>query len=253
MSVERSFEAWEEVQRHGQDLADRLAQGFTGLIQSHMTNTPAFTWPNRQKAKLFDLEFRGQNFNGRDLGVLTDYSGINGVSAIFDIGNRICQAGADFGACLNGLVQQFFRRLPVPFRQEEAVGMDVRMDENATGGKLGGSSDEEIGGFNLKSVGYLGVINITSTYDSRTNNIESSLVARGDLWRVETSHGSSTSGNDNSSLFLVQLGPLLFVRDSTLLLPVHLSKQHLLWYGYDRKLYGGAYVAMLGLALTFYI
>ncbi|KAJ9183027.1 hypothetical protein P3X46_006947 [Hevea brasiliensis] len=267
MSVERSFEAWEEVQRHGQDLADRLAQGFTGLIQSHMTNTPAFTWPNPQKAKLFDLEFRGQNFNGRDLGVLTDYSGINGVSAIFDIGNRICQAGADFGACLNGLVQQFFRRLPVPFRQEEAVGMDVRMDgkrsnfgvgvegelelvserlrdygfveNDATGGKLGGSSDEEIGGFNLKSVGYLGksqgVINITSTYDSRTNNIESSLVGRGDLWRVETSHGSSTSGNDNSSLFLVQLGPLLFVRDSTLLLPVHLSKQHLLWYGYDRK------------------
>ncbi|KAL6561722.1 hypothetical protein OROMI_017323 [Orobanche minor] len=76
---------------------------------------------------------------------------------------------------------------------------------------------------------------MTSTYDSRTRNVESSLVARGDLWRVETSQGSSTSGNENSSLFLVQLGPVLFVRDSTLLLPVHLSKQHLLWYGYDRK------------------
>lgn len=76
---------------------------------------------------------------------------------------------------------------------------------------------------------------MTSTYDSRTRNIESSLVARGDLWRVEASQGSSTSGNENSSLFLVQLGPVLFVRDSTLLLPVHLSKQHLLWYGYDRK------------------
>ncbi|EEF27124.1 hypothetical protein RCOM_1881470 [Ricinus communis] len=80
-------------------------------------------------------------------------------------------------------------------------------------------------------------MNITSTYDSRTRNFESSLIARGDLWRVEASHGSSTStsGNDNSSLFLIQLGPVLFVRDSTLLLPVHLSKQHLLWYGYDRK------------------
>ncbi|KAJ6298224.1 hypothetical protein OIU76_019377 [Salix suchowensis] len=43
------------------------------------------------------------------------------------------------------------------------------------------------------------------------------------------------SENDNSSLFLVQLGPVLIVRDSTFLLPVHLSKQHLLWYGYDRK------------------
>ncbi|KAF2314441.1 hypothetical protein GH714_026412 [Hevea brasiliensis] len=266
MSVERSFEAWEEVQRHGQDLADRLAQGFTGLIQSHMTNPPAFHWPNPQKSKLFDLEFPGHSFNGRDFGVLADNTGINGVSAIFDIGNRIGQAGADFGAGLNGLVQQLFRMLPVPFRQEESVGMEVRMDgkrsniglgmegdlglvseglrdygfvENATGGKLDGSSDEETGGFNLKSVGLLGkpqgVVNITSTYDSRNNNIESSLVARGDLWRVEASHGSSTSGNDNSSLFLFQLGPLLFVRDSTLLLPVHLSKQHLLWYGYDRK------------------
>ncbi|KAL0328402.1 UNVERIFIED_CONTAM: hypothetical protein Scaly_2272800 [Sesamum calycinum] len=38
----------------------------------------------------------------------------------------------------------------------------------------------------------------------------------GDLWRVEASQGSSTSGNENSSLFLVQLGPVLFVRDSTL-------------------------------------
>ncbi|KAK7852664.1 hypothetical protein CFP56_038242 [Quercus suber] len=81
----------------------------------------------------------------------------------------------------------------------------------------------------------LGIINITSTYDSRTCDVESSLVARGDLWRLESSHGSSSSGNDNSSLFLVQLGPVLFVRDTTLLLPVHLSKQHLLWYGYDRK------------------
>ena len=82
-----------------------------------------------------------------------------------------------------------------------------------------------------------GVINFTSTYDSRTQEVEGSLVARGDLWRVEASHGgsTSTSGNGNSSLFLVQLGPLLFIRDSTLLLPVHLSKQHLLWYGYDRK------------------
>lgn len=80
-----------------------------------------------------------------------------------------------------------------------------------------------------------GVINVTSTYDSRTQEVEGSIAARGDLWRVEASRGGSTSGNENSSLFLVQLGPLLFIRDSTLLLPVHLSKQHLLWYGYDRK------------------
>lgn len=76
---------------------------------------------------------------------------------------------------------------------------------------------------------------MTSMYDSRTLDIKIFLVARGDLWRVEASHKSSTSGNDNSSLFLIQLGPVLFVREATLLLPVHLSKQHLLWYGYDLK------------------
>ncbi|KAJ6950020.1 hypothetical protein NC651_003866 [Populus alba x Populus x berolinensis] len=267
MSVERSFEAWEEVQRHGQDFADRLAQGFTGLIQSHITYPPAFSWPNPPKSKLFDVEFPGHGFSKGDFGVLTDNSGINGFSAILDVGNRIGQAGADFGAALNGMVHQFFRILPVPFKQDEAGGVGVRMDgkrsevglglegelglvserlrdfgfveDNGGGGGVGGLLEEEIGGLNLKGVGYpgkpQGTINITSTYDSRTHNIESSLVARGDLWRVEASHGSSTSENDNSSLFLVQLGPVLILRDSTFLLPVHLSKQHLLWYGYDRK------------------
>ncbi|KAJ8755691.1 hypothetical protein K2173_022630 [Erythroxylum novogranatense] len=267
MSVERSFEAWEEVQRHGQDLADRLAQGFTGLIQSHMTNPPAFPWPNPQNSKLFDLEFPTHSFSGKDLGVLSDSTGINGVSAILDIGNRIGQAGADFGACLDGLVQQFFRRLPVPFKPEESVGVGFKMDKwsdvgfNVEGevglvterlkdfgfvkddgngdGPFEGLVEDETGGLNLKSTGLLGkpqgTVNITSTYESRTSSIESSVIARGDFWRMEASQGSSTSRNENTSLFLVQLGPVLFVRDTTLLLPVHLSKQHLLWYGYDRK------------------
>lgn len=76
---------------------------------------------------------------------------------------------------------------------------------------------------------------MSATYNTRSHDVESSFVARGDLWRLEASRSGSTSGNDTSPLYLVQLGPLLFVRDSTLLLPVHLSKQHLLWYGYDRK------------------
>ncbi|KAL9433073.1 hypothetical protein AB3S75_027981 [Citrus x aurantiifolia] len=270
MSVERSFEAWEEVQRHGQDLADRLAQGFTGLIQSHMTNPPSFHWPNPSKAKLFDLEFPISSSLNRHIVVPINKPEINGVSAIFDIANRIGQAGADFGAGVNGLVQQLFRHLPlplpVPFKEEESgvrmkLGGDMKrsdvcvsVDESfglrereregltdfgAAEIDAVNNSDEEAGGFDLRSAAHLGrpqgVINITSTYDSRTRDLEGSLVARGDLWRIEASNGSSTSGNDNSSLFLVQLGPLLFVRDSTLLLPVHLSKQHLLWYGYDRK------------------
>jgi hypothetical protein len=184
MSVERSFEAWEEVQRHGQDLADRLAQGFTGLIQSHIS-PPSFPWPNPQNSKLFDLEFPSQTFGSRDFGLVTDSSGLNGVSAILDIGNRIGQAGADFGAGLNGLVQQFFRRLPVPFRPEENAvavarvdveGSRLRSDVGATAqGDIGslsarlrdlgfaeddsgadGSLDDEVAGFNLRTAGLLG-------------------------------------------------------------------------------------------------
>ncbi|KAI5411567.1 uncharacterized protein LOC127086155 [Lathyrus oleraceus] len=264
MSAERSFEPWEEVQRHGQDLADRLAQGFTDLIHTHIT-PPQFVWPNPPKSKLFDLEFSTQSFGKRDFGLpVDDY----GVSAIFDIGNRIGQAGMDFGASLNGMVQQFFRSLPlpVPFKHEEdtvrvggggegrprrgLVGVSVnedlglgslteRLRNHGFSESVSGTVEEEIGGFNLGSAGHLGrrqgIINFTSTYDSRTQEVEGSVAARGDLWRVEASRGGSTSGNENSSLFLVQLGPLLFIRDSTLLLPVHLSKQHLLWYGYDRK------------------
>ncbi|TYJ01691.1 hypothetical protein E1A91_A13G172300v1 [Gossypium mustelinum] len=262
MSVERSFEAWEEVQRHGQDLADRLAQGFTCLIQSHMI-PPSFPWPNPPKSKLFDLEFPSQSFGNKDFGLPIDNSAIFDIG---DIGNMIGQVGADFGAGLNGLVQQFFRRLPIPLRAEESAVVSVRGDMSVKGqkaevgvndmeGLVGfsdskdfgfvgneshseGLGDEEIPGFNLKSAGLLGrpqgIINITSTFESRTRDLESSLVARGDLWRVEASNANSTSRNDNS-LFLIQLGPVLFVRDTTLLLPVHLSKQHLLWYGYDRK------------------
>ncbi|XP_039686621.1 uncharacterized protein [Medicago truncatula] len=243
--MESSFEAWEEMQRHGQDIADRFTQGFTELIHTRIT-PPQIVWPNPPKSKLFDLEFSTQSFGKKDFGLpVDDY----GVSAIFDIGNRIGQAGMDFGASLNGMVQQFFRSLPVPFKQEEdgvrvggkgeRGGVYERLKNHGFSESVSGSVDEEIGGLNLGSAGYLGrrqgVINFTSTYDSRTQEVEGSIATRGDLWRVEASRGGSTSGNENSSLFLVQLGPLLFIRDSTLLLPVHLSKQHLLWYGYDRK------------------
>lgn len=189
--MERSFEAWEEVQRHGQDLADRLAQGFTGLIQSHIT-PPSFPWPNHQAPKFFDVEFPSQSFAKRDFGLAIDNSGINGVSAIFDIGNRLGQAGADFGACLNGVVQQFFRRLPVPFRQDESVVASLRTDLNCQrtdggvtmqedlGSLVGrfrdlgfaesemvsdGSVDEEIPGFNLKTAGLLGRPQVNSRWN----------------------------------------------------------------------------------------
>ncbi|KAL8248101.1 hypothetical protein R6Q59_004969 [Mikania micrantha] len=116
---------------------------------------------------------------------------------------------------------QFFRRLPVPFRHEEDTVV-LKVDS-------GGQRTSDLG------INMQGVLNISSTFDSRTCEVESSLVSRGNFWRVKASRGSSTSASENPSLFLVQLGPQLFVRESTLLLPLHLSKQNLLWYGYDRK------------------
>lgn len=71
---------------------------------------------------------------------------------------------------------------------------------------------------------------VSTTFSSRTQDIETSVVARGDLWRVEATQGGATS-----PLFLLQLGPILVVRASTLLIPVHLSKRHCVWYGFDRK------------------
>jgi len=175
--MESSFEAWEEVQRHGQDIADRLTQGFTELIHTHIT-PPQFVWPNPPKSKLFDLEFSTQSFGKKDFGLpVDDY----GVSAIFDIGNRIGQAGMDFGASLNGMVQQFFRSLPMPFKQEEdgvrvggkgrerrglvGVGLNEdlglgllseRLKNHGFSGSVSGSVEEEIGGLNLGSAGHLG-------------------------------------------------------------------------------------------------
>lgn len=142
MSVERSFEAWEEVQRHGQDLADKLAQGFTGLI--HIT-PPSFQWPNPPTPKLFEVDFPTQNFIKSDFGLSVDNSPINGVGAIFDIGNRIGQAGVDFGACVNGVVQQFVRRLPVPFRHDESVGLSIGTEGHCTKASMGITMQEDLG------------------------------------------------------------------------------------------------------------
>lgn len=138
--MERSFEAWEEVQRHGQDLADKLAQGFTGLIQSHIT-PPSFAWPNPPTPKLFEVE----SFMKNDFGLSVDKSTITGVTAIFDIGNRIGQAGADFGASFSGVVQQFFRRLPVPFRHEESAGVSLGAESHGQRANIGITLQEDLG------------------------------------------------------------------------------------------------------------
>ncbi|KAL6845088.1 hypothetical protein ACP4OV_024583 [Aristida adscensionis] len=282
--MEISFEAWEGVQRHGQDLADRLAQGFTGLLQA----PPQFPWPPAPHKRMpFEIDLPVVPFGaGRGARAGKDFPfPAAAVSSVIDIGGRLGQAGVELGASVGGAVQHAVRQLPVPFRNgqirrrkgprppqaplpEAPVGegaavfvVERAVDRcpleaaaaaaaAATGsaaassvsGVAGGDDlDEEDEGFGCEigTLGNLkkskGTVNMSATYNTRNQDIESSVVARGDLWRLEASRSSSTSGSDTSPLYLIQLGPLLFVRDSTLLLPVHLSKQHLLWYGYDRK------------------
>ncbi|KAM3332334.1 hypothetical protein ACQJBY_027881 [Aegilops geniculata] len=275
--MEISFEAWEGVQRHGQDIADRLAQGFTGLLQA----PPQFPWPPvSHKLMPFEIDLpvvpfgaaRGAAAAGKD------FFPTAAVASVIDIGGRLGQAGVEIGTSVGGAVQHAVRQLPVPFRgaqirrrklqprppsAEGAVGLSSERAVDrcpleaaaaaaaaATGSaaastisgvRSGDDLEEDDDGYGCE-IGTLGnfkkskgTVNMSATYNTRNNDIESSVVARGDLWRLEASRSGSTSGNDTSPLYLVQLGPLLFVRDSTLLLPVHLSKQHLLWYGYDRK------------------
>jgi len=94
-------------------------------------------------------------------------------------------------------------------------------------------ADKEVMSIRAHSTGPTGCRSsafLCTTFSSRTEDIETSVVARGDLWRVE-----ATQGGTSAPLFLLQFGPILFVRASTLLLPIHLSKRHCLWYGFDRK------------------
>jgi hypothetical protein len=80
-----------------------------------------------------------------------------------------------------------------------------------------------------------GRVNVSATYNTRHQTVDGSVVARGEIWRFEASRGGSTYGNNSGPPFLIQLGPIIFVRDSTFLFPINLSEQHLVWYGYDRK------------------
>nr|CAB3478193.1 unnamed protein product [Digitaria exilis] len=113
--MEISFEAWEGVQRHGQDLADRLAQGFTGLLQA----PPQFPWPpSPHKRMPFDIDLPVVPFGaGRGAAPGKDFPfPAAAVSSVIDIGGRLGQAGAELGASVGGAVQHAVKHLPVPLR-----------------------------------------------------------------------------------------------------------------------------------------
>jgi hypothetical protein len=114
--MEISFEAWEGVQRHGQDLADRLAQGFTGLLHA----PPQFPWlPAAHKRMPFEIDLPVVPFGAaRGAGKEFPFPAA-AVSSVIDIGGRLGQAGVEIGASVCGAVQHVVRQLPlpVPFRE----------------------------------------------------------------------------------------------------------------------------------------
>ncbi|KAH7424488.1 hypothetical protein KP509_11G011100 [Ceratopteris richardii] len=294
MSVERAIEGWEEVQRHGQDFADRvgaLAQGLGCMLQSHMRLSGL---PTLLPLQLTDSSLDRQWMHrSRPCGVdaVIQQKHFVDDAAIQDLGYQLGQVGAAIGAYVGSFVHSAMNYIPWPFHKdtlsetlpdvihsqpvmslEPQVNHTIWRTSDEDSGRRGttasgifGSfsseeddieeisdleedygvavdasmlSREQIHAFLTKSQRHFqrqrSSINVTTTFDSRTQEVESSFVARGDLWRAEASHGSDTSAS-GSPLFLLQIGPILVVRDSTLLLPVHLSKQHLLWYGFDRK------------------
>lgn len=174
----------------------------------------------------------------------------------------VAAAVLDAGGRLGRAVGDVFRRLRIDDTFYSGGSAPKQRRRNAGKKKNGGRSSAAAvseegatgGGDPLGASGRFaraqGSMNLSATYDSRTNDVESSVVARGDLWRAEASHSSSSNSGAASgsasaptgagagygtNLFLVQLGPVLFVRDTTLLFPVHLSKRHLIWYGFERK------------------
>jgi hypothetical protein len=156
--MEISLEAsWVGVQRHGQDLADRLAQGFSGLLHAHPPQL--LPWSPLVPPKLvipFEIDLPvvpfvgGVRSGGRrvvDLPAvavssLVEIGGRLGqvgselggyvvgggfvnlpsvaVSSLVEMGGRLGQAGSELGGYVGGAVEQIAELVPVPFRAEGA-------------------------------------------------------------------------------------------------------------------------------------
>lgn len=103
------------VQRHGQDLADRLAQGFSGLLlHAQPPQLPPWSPPALLPPKIFipfDIDLPVVPFVGgvRRAAGAVDLPAV-AVSSLVEIGGRLGQAGSELGAA----VQQLARLVPVP-------------------------------------------------------------------------------------------------------------------------------------------
>lgn len=123
--MEISLEAsWVGVQRHGQDLADRLAQGFSGLLlHAQPPQLPPWSPAALLPPKLvipFDLDLPVVPFvAGMRRGAGTVDLPAVAVSSLVEIGGRLGQAGSELGAAVQHLARQV--PVPVPFRKWEAA------------------------------------------------------------------------------------------------------------------------------------
>ncbi|EEE65105.1 hypothetical protein OsJ_20161 [Oryza sativa Japonica Group] len=124
-----------------------------------------------------------------------------------------------------------FIPLPQPPQKEQLSGVAAAVLD--AGGRLGRAVGDVFRSLRIDEGLDVALAQRHRRKRGRTSDVESSVVARGDLWRAEASHSSAAAAAP--PLFMVQLGPVLFVRDTTLLFPVHLSKRHLIWYGFERK------------------
>jgi hypothetical protein len=158
--------------------------------------------------------------------------------------SEVAAAVLSAGGRLGRAVGDVFRRLRIDDGLDVAFGQrnrrisgDGTADDARSKGGLTAGPPPDYRAASGRFARSQGSMILSAAFDSRTNDVESSVAARGDLWRAEASHTSSSRGGDGGAapLFLVQLGPLLFLRDTTLLFPVHLSKRHLVWYGFERK------------------
>jgi len=258
MEAERHyFGVLDGVQRQGQGVLDCLtsvAQGLGGLFQSHIPTIPPLPFPSEITFSLSlpspQLQLPWSSpidylMTGSDMKLSHPLNiGLGFPEALsmqhlgHDVSSHVEQAGATIGAYLSDLAGGLMQRFPGP--------ADLKPEDSSSLHHYGVSStlipapsfhvdatEEDIvekelvprRGNNSRSSAF-----VSTTFSSRTEDVETSVIARGDLWRVE-----ATQGGTSTPLFLLQFGPILFVRASTLLLPIHLSKRHCLWYGFDRK------------------
>uniref|UniRef100_A0ACD5T888 Uncharacterized protein n=1 Tax=Avena sativa TaxID=4498 RepID=A0ACD5T888_AVESA len=255
--MEISLDALLGAQR---DLADRLAQGFSGFL---LNMQPP------HKLIPFDIDLPFARRGGVDLPAAA-------AASLVEIGDRLGQARSGLGASIGGAVQQ----LPLPFLGESsrrrrwgappppppaqvnegpaavtgfsdrdrleaaaAAAAAATASAAASGSGTGGAydsdeEDDDLGpeiGTSRTFQRPKGRVNVSATYSTRHQTLDVSAVARGEIWRFESSRGGSTFGSNSRPPFLFQLGPIILIRDSAVLFPINLSKQHLIWYGYDRK------------------